>query len=322
MRQMLPSFGETDHCKPTALISGSPDKARRVADEYGIGHDHVYGYDEAEKLANDEAVDVVYIATPTGLHLRDALNGFAAGKHVMCEKPMASDADECDRMIAASEEAGKKLMIAYRVHFEPHNLTAIDYARNGRFGEVKVVTTDHLGGVRPGTWRSDPALNGGGGPLMDYGIYGLQAARYIVGEEPVSVRGQTFRPEGDPRFPPGVEALCTWQMKFPGGAMSVNTTGWDSAGVNRYRVVGDAGWYELEPATSYGGIEIYANGRGERNRVEGIDDVNQFAAELDHMAECVLNDAEPRTPGAMGRQDVYLMKKIYESADTGREMEV
>ncbi len=320
MGQMLPNFKNTRLCKPVALVTGDPDtKGRRVAGEYGIADDHVMTYDQMDRLAEMDDVQVVYIATPTALHMRDTLAGFSAGKHVMCEKPMAASVDECDRMIQAGKDAGKKLMIAYRVRYEPVNMTAIDYAREERLGPVRMISGEIANNSRgiENTWRSDPSLNGGGGPLMDLGIYIVQAHRYIAGEEPAVVRGATYRPNDDPRFPEGVEARCTWEFEFPSGKLASGATSWDCGNSNRYVALCERGSFELDPATGYRGKTMFA--RGERL---DIDEGNQFALELDHMAECVKNDTEPHTPGEEGRHDVRAMKAIYESARTGKAVEL
>ena len=327
MGQILPNFASTKHCKPVALVTGDPDtKGKKVADQYGISHDRVCTYAQmAERFKDDDAIQVVYVITPTGLHLRDTLAGFAAGKHVLCEKPMASDEHECDRMIAAAVDAGKKLMIGYRCQYEPYNLRAIEWARDRKFGPVRHVdatisfnTGDKL------TWRNDPALNGGGGPLMDLGIYSLQAARYIVGEEPTSLTATVYRPQDDKRFPPGVESRVAWTFQFPGGATAACATAWDMAGTNRYRVICEKGVYELDPATGYGGHRLFTvAGQGRRDEVTDLPkDSNQFAAMLDHMAKCVRNDQQPKTPGEEGRRDVYLMTRIYDAGRTGEAIKL
>ena len=320
MRQMLPRFKDTLHCKPTALVTGDPDgKGRRVAGQYGIADDHVMSYEDMGKLAEMDDVQVVYVVTPTGLHLRDTLAGFAAGKHVLCEKPMATDVDECNQMIEAGKAAGKQLMIAYRVRYEPVNGRAIEYAREETLGPVRMINGEiaFMNDERD-TWRKDPKLNGGqGGPLWDLGIYMVQAHRYIAGEEPVRVSGQLYRPENDPRFPEGVDSRVTWQFEFPSGKLAVGANSWDCGPTNRYTALCADGQFELDGATGYGGKRMFAKGR-DLNIEEG----NQFAAELDHMAECVRENKTPHTPGEEGRQDVHLMMKICEAAREGRTLEV
>jgi glucose-fructose oxidoreductase len=212
-------------------------------------------------------------------------------------------------------------MIAYRVRYEPFNSTAIELARSERYAPVRMVngeiafTMNNNGN----TWRSDPSLNGGGGPLMDLGIYTVNAQRYITGEEPATVTAQTYRPGDDPRFPKGVESRCHWSFTFPSGATGSGATAWDCGGVNRYRVTGPNGWFELDPATPYGGNRLI---HGEGRRLADITPQNQFANELDHMAQCVLDDQTPLTPGEEGRADVVAMKAIYQAAAEGRAVAV
>ena len=333
INQMLPAFAQCRHARPTALVTGDPDgKGRRVAERYGIDPKRVVTYDRIQELADDPAVQVGYVVTPTGLHARDTLACFDAGLHVLCEKPMAGCVEECDRMIGRAEEVGRRLMVAYRVHYEPFNRTAMRFAEREEFG-----ATRHVAGQisypmsgEP-TWRNDPELAGGGGPLMDLGIYTLQAQLYNTPQTPVWVTGTTHRPEGDRLFPEGIESRCSWTIDFDGGATATGMTGYDLASTNRYRVTQADGWYELDPATAYSGRRLFTKPPRGRAAEVPMDDLpteltrgftNQFAAELDHMATCVLDGSESRTPGAMGRRDVRLMKAIYESAATGRPVEV
>ncbi len=321
--QILPAFKETKHCKVAAFVTSRPEEEYELADELGVPRENVVTYDDIGKLKGRDGVDALYVITPTGLHMRHTLAGLDAGLHVLCEKPMAQSVDECDRMIQAAKDAGKKLMIAYRVHYEPHNLRAIEWARNHHKGEVRLfdgIISYAMGG-QP-TWRNDPTMNGGGGPLPDLGIYMLNASRYITGEEPTHVVAQTFRPEGNPLFPEGVESRCAWQFKFPSGAIASCSTSYDTNAGHRYRVGCTGGWYELEPATAYGGIRMYESARDGRREVEDIPPGNQFVGELDHFAECILGDKAPKTPGEEGRQDIHLIQKIYQSAAQGRELEM
>ena len=323
--QILPNMGKTRLCKPWAFVTGDPVAERSTADQYGVPREHIVGYDEMDKL-KDFGVDVLYVITPTGVHARHTIDGLNAGLHVLCEKPMAQSVEECDAMIQAAETNGKKLMIGYRCHYEPHNLEAMRWARDEEKGPVR-----HFQGVisyamrgRP-TWRNDPSMNGGGGSLPDLGVYMLNASRYITGEEPAAITAQTYRPEGDPLFPEGCFARTTWTAQFPGGATASCVSAYDMNMGNRYRVGCADGWYELEPGTSYGGITMYADGRRGRREVdvpvpEGY--VNQFVAQLDHFAECIRDDRPVRTPGEEGRRDVRLFHAIWQAAREGRTVEV
>jgi glucose-fructose oxidoreductase len=176
------------------------------------------------------------------------------------------------------------------------------------------------------TWRSDPMLAGGGGPLMDLGVYTVNAAGYIVGdprdEAPVRVSATTYRPEGNPLFPEGIESRCSWHFTYPSGATATGTTAYDLPGQNRYRVLAGGDWFELDPATNYWGNRLFESRRGRRSGVDDIDEINHFAPMMDHFAKCVRENERPTPHGEMGRRDVYLMKRIYQSAAEGRALDV
>jgi predicted dehydrogenase len=196
---ILPRFAECRHSRVTALVSGSIEKARRYAAQYGVPDRGLYTYDTFDSIRDNPEVDIVYVILPNGLHHEYTLRAAAAGKHVMCEKPMANTAAEAEAMIAACRAADRKLMIGYRSHFEPNNREAIRVARSGELGALRIVTAEtgfNIGD--PTQWRLNRAL-AGGGSMMDIGIYSLQAARYLTGEEPVSVSAvEIHRPKRHP----------------------------------------------------------------------------------------------------------------------------
>ena len=322
--QILANMENTQHCKPAAFVTGDVETdGYEQAEKFDVPRENVVGYGDIDQLAGRDGVDVLYVITPTGLHMKNTLQGFDAGLHVLCEKPMASTPDECDQMIAASEAAGKKLMIGYRCFFEPHNLRAMELAGGDEYGKVEHFHGDITYQMRgEPTWRNNPKLSGGGGPLPDLGIYMVNGARYITGAEPTHVSAQTFRPEGNPLFPEGLESRVSWMMKFHGGVTATSTTAYDLAGSNKYRVSCENGWFELDPATGYGGHRLFKDRNSRRGPEDDIPAGNQFAGMLDHMALAILNDEPIKTNGAMGRQDIHLIHKIYESAEKGEELEV
>ena len=124
LNQMMPRFDQAKRAHVAGLVSGNRDKMKRVGDAY-VPSKSRYSYDNFDEIASNPDIEAVYIALPSGLHA-DWTNGLAAGKHVLCEKPMALSSAECERMIAASQRANRKLMIAYRCHFEPYNLKAMN----------------------------------------------------------------------------------------------------------------------------------------------------------------------------------------------------
>nr|WP_314446230.1 Gfo/Idh/MocA family oxidoreductase [uncultured Sphingomonas sp.] len=319
LNQMMPRFADSERTHIAALVSGNPDKLARVGDAYGVPRDARYSYDSFASIASDRRVDAVYIVLPSGLHADWAVRAFAAGKHVLCEKPMALSSAECERMIAAGRRANRKLMTAYRVHFEPHNRRAMELMRQRAAGQIRLLTTEQayrMGPTNPReNWRVNRAL-AGGGPLEDLGIYGLQAALYLTGEMPESVSAATFRPTGDPRFTE-VFASVASRFRFPSGAMAQLATSYDSAGTNFVHVRGNGGALIMDPATNYAGLKMRLEGR-ERREIDAGDPTVQFAGQLDHFASAIRDNTPIITPGEMGLRDLRLIEAIYASAASGR----
>ena len=221
--QILPAFGRSKWCRPVALVSGDPDKARKVAEQYGIPPTGIYGYKNYDDMKNNPAIDIVYIVLPNGLHAEYTIRAFKAGKHVLCEKPMANSVHECEQMIDAGRAAGKKLMVAYRIQYEPHHLAVRDMIHGKELGHIKLIQLDcGQNQGDPKQWRLNKAL-AGGGALPDVGVYCLNTARFLMGEEPVEVSARVHSSPGDPRFKE-VEESVFWSMRFPSGTSALCST--------------------------------------------------------------------------------------------------
>ena len=325
LAELLPAFGACKFAKPVALVSGSPDKAKKVALQYGIAEKNIYNYQNYDQIKNNPEIDAVYIVLPNSMHEEFTVRAAKAGKHVLCEKPMANSADQCRRMIKACKDAGKKLMIAYRIQYEPHNRLVMKWAREKHFGTVKMidmVNTQNIGD--PSQWRLKKAL-AGGGSLPDIGLYCLNTARFILGEEPEMVNASIFSTPGDPRFKE-VEETVLWQMKFPGGAMVNAATSYGTHKSRRYRCHADnGGWFGLDPAFDYHRLQMEASqaqGDLEVKQSPDMGEENQFALEIDHMAQCIMENKQPYTPGEEGLQDQIIMEAIYESARSGKAVKL
>jgi predicted dehydrogenase len=314
---ILPRFAECRHSRVTALVSGSIEKARRYAAQYGVPDRGLYTYDTFDSIRDNPEVDIVYVILPNGLHHEYTLRAAAAGKHVMCEKPMANTAAEAEAMIAACRAADRKLMIGYRSHFEPNNREAIRVARSGELGALRIVTAEtgfNIGD--PTQWRLNRAL-AGGGSMMDIGIYSLQAARYLTGEEPVSVSAVESTDRNDIRFKE-VEDTINFLLKFPSGVVADCVSTYGSAH-NRYRIVGTRGWLDAEPATAYRGnsLKLWKDGQAAAHPAPALA-TNQFSGMLDHLSQCVMTGSEPIVAGEEGLRDMRIIEAIYASAREGR----
>jgi len=267
-------------------------------------------------IKENPEVDIIYIVLPNSMHAEYTVRGLQAGKHVLTEKPMANTPAECQQMIDASRKADRKLMVAYRCRYEPYNREAIRIARTREIGTIKVILADagfNIGD--PNQWRLRKEM-AGGGSLMDIGIYALQAARYLSGEEPTEVNALMYSTPGDPRFKE-VEEAINFQLRFPSGVLANCTSSYGYAWQSHYRVVTTEGWLEMDPATAYRGLHMRVH---RENRIEEKDlpEVDHFAAEMEHFSECVMENKEPLTPGEEGLRDLRIMRAIYEAANTGR----
>jgi predicted dehydrogenase len=310
--QLAPALQETQFCRLAGIITGTPSKAEEWQRKYDIPGNCVYNYDNFESIAENPAIDIVYVVTPNGLHADHAVRAAKAGKHVICEKPMATTVEDCDRIMAACEAAKRQLSIGYRLHFEPHNLEVMRLAKAKEFGAIKKVEANDAFVFKGQTWRVDPKL--AGGPLMDLGVYCVQAGRYATGEEPIAVTAREEKTDTN-RFK-HVEETIYWTMEFPSGAKAECMMSYNKQ-ANNLRVEAENGWYELAPAYSYRGIKGKTS-KGEMN----FPQVNQQARQMDAFAQCILENRPTTVPGEMGRQDVKIMLAIYEAARTGKRVAI
>ena len=322
LEEIMPAFGECKLAKPVALVSGNQAKAEQVAQQYSIKPASIYNYQNYDQLRNNPDVDVIYIVLPNSMHAEYTVRGAQAGKHILCEKPMATTVEECQQMISACKQAKRKLMIAYRCQYEPHHRAMIQLIRNKEFGTVKLIQADN--GQNQGgdlnQWRLKKAL-AGGGSLPDVGIYCLNATRYLTGEEPIAISANLFSTPNDPRFRE-VEESVTFQLQYPSGVLAICSTSYGFHRSRRFRVFGSDGWGQLDPAFDYRGLQMELGRKSPSNSMaENITQVrmnekNQFALEMDHMADCVIHDRVPHTPGEEGLQDQKLMALIYQAAQS------
>ncbi|RYL98608.1 Gfo/Idh/MocA family oxidoreductase [Sphingobium indicum] len=317
-RQIMPNFAGCEHARLVALVSGTPAKLDQYGAQYGIAATHCYSYADFDRIRDNPDIDVVYVVLPNSMHAEYSIRAAQAGKHVMCEKPMAVSVAECEAMIAACRKAGTKLMIGYRSRFEPYNRLAIELARSGHVGPTRLITAEHGFPARPGQWRLDRPLSGGGS-LMDIGIYSLNAARYLTGEDPVSVSAVETTDRSDPRFKT-VEDRIGFLLRFPSGIVA-NCISSYSSSHNGYRVIGTQGWIDMEPATPYEGQRMSIRKDGVTTpRTLPAAAKNQFAGQLDHMAECIVSGTTPIVPGEEGLADMRVIEAIYRSAAERREV--
>lgn len=306
---------EAKHCRLAGIVTGTPAKAVDWKKRYNIPDANVYNYQNFDGIKSNKDIDAVYVVLPNAMHKEFAIRTAGAGKHVIVEKPMAITVADCEEMIAACKKAGVQMAVGYRLHYEPYNLEMARLGQEKVFGPVRLIEAS-LGYKTgdPNEWRLKKAM-AGGGPLMNVGIYCVQASRYVTGEEPLSVTAQ-FGPVTDAKLFAEVEASVTWQLSFPSGAFA-NCSSTYNCGIDRLYASAENGSFELSPAISYGPF------KGKTSKGElSFPEINQQATQCDEIAKVLL--AGKRLPshitGEEGLKDVKIMQAIYEAARTGKKV--
>ncbi|RYD32612.1 MAG: twin-arginine translocation signal domain-containing protein [Verrucomicrobiaceae bacterium] len=324
LEEILPAFSQCRLTQPVALVSGHPDKARQVAKAYGVKENAILNYDSFDSMVENKEIEVVYIVLPNSMHAEFTIRALQAGKHVICEKPMAASVEECHQMIAAAEKANRKLMIAYRLHYEPLNRKVMEMCSAKALGKIKLFSSSNCQNVQAPNIRLSTKT--AGGPVGDVGVYSINAARYVIGEEPVDVYAVEHRPPEDPRFAEVPESV-TFVLRYPSGVLAHCECSFGTAGSQRYRAVCEDGFIEMDPAFPYRGLKLSVSrikgsaGAPEKADIQ-IPQINQFAAEMDYFSECILKNKDPRTPGSMGLADMRIITAIRESARTGQPVKI
>jgi predicted dehydrogenase len=313
--QIAPAFQKATNCKLAAIVTGTPDKEKIWSEKYGIGRDHIYNYNSFEKLASDETVDIVYIVLPNSMHAEYTIRAAKAGKHVLCEKPMANSVSDCRDMISACKSANRKLAIGYRCQYEPHHLKCVELARSKELGAIKMIDAGFAFKIGdPKQWRLNRKL-AGGGALMDVGVYALQACRYLTGEEPTVITAQETKTDAT-KFAQ-VDESITWLMQFPSGVLAHCSTSYNFNGLNRFNAYTENGFVRMDPAFSYVGNKMETS----KGKVE-LDAPDQFATEMDAFAKCILEDKPSKVSGEEGLKDMLAVEAIYKSIETGASVKV
>jgi glucose-fructose oxidoreductase len=310
-----PALRKTKYCRFAGVITGSHGKGEKWSSEYGFPQKNIWSYDTMHQIADNRDVDIVYVITPNGLHAEHVIAMADAGKHVICEKPMASTVAECDAMLAACKKANVKLSIGYRLHYEPRHMELDRIARDKDFGTLDNLSGEHSWTFRERAWRIEKPLSGGG-PLMDVGIYVIQAACRAALSQPVAITAREL-PKTKPELFNTVEEAIDWTMEFPGGVTCKASSSYarDAA---FFRAEGDKGWILLDPAYGYRGIKVTTS-QGTPNYPE----VPQQAIQMDHFAAEALTGRESPVSGQMGRDHMVIIESIYKSAaDGGRRVQI
>lgn len=309
---LAPALQLTQNCELRGVVTGSPSKIPIWQSKYGIKDQNVYNYQNMDELANNDEIDVVYIVLPNSMHAEYSIKAANAGKHVWCEKPMARTVAECQSIIDACQKNKRYLSIGYRMQHEPNTQRIIKWAETKPYGEIQSVSAE--AGFYNGStehWKLRKEM--GGGAMYDMGVYSLNAARYVTGEEPIAVTAEhsTTRPE----IYDEVDETTPFKLEFPSGAVANCKTSF-GANLNDLKVSCENGWYGLSPFQAYNGIKgMTSDGIKLNAPIE-----NEQAKQMDDDALAIINKSEVIVPGEEGLRDIRVVEAIFQSAKTGQRI--
>lgn len=313
---ILPGFQGAKNSELAAFVTDDAEKAKELGDKYNVSE--FVDYDGYDDLLRNGKIDAVYITLPNHLHKDYTVRAAEAGIHVLCEKPMANNVEECEDMIRATEQNNVKLMIAYRLHFEPANLKAIEVAQSGDLGDLRIFSSVFSQQVPEGNVRLKKSA--GGGPLMDMGVYPINASRYLFREEPIEVTAVGAN-NGDPRFSE-VHEMVSAVLRFPEEKLAVLTCSFGAAPADAYQVVGTKGEMWLRPAFDYHAepkMQLKIDGKEKKPKFKKVD---QFGGEIEYFSQCILENREPEPSGKEGLADIRIVQALLESIHYGRPVKL
>ncbi len=314
-RQLAPALSQTEHCYLAGIVTGSPEKAEKWSKEYAIPKQNIYNYQNFDALSNNPDIDIVYVVLPNSMHAEYSIRAAKAGKHVICEKPMAMNVKEADSMIKACADAKVKLGIGYRLFHEPHHVEMRRLGSEKVYGKVKALESS-LGYAMadPQSWRLKKEM-GGGGAIMDLGVYAIQGIRRTLNELPTHITAQGF--VTDKNIFKNIYEMMSFQMSFPSGAISNSWTTYSSF-TDRLYATTESEWFELRPSFTAMG----AKGNSSKGKIEFDTLKFQQIKQLDAFAQSILTDTKPLASGEEGLIDMKIIELIKRSADTGKSIKI
>jgi glucose-fructose oxidoreductase len=311
---VLPAFAQADGCTLSALFSDDETKLRALRRRYGVAA--ALGYEHFDEYLGSGEIDAVYIALPNDLHVDYTLRAARAGVHVLSEKPLATNSGDAERMVAACAEHRVQLMTAYRLHFEPATLEAIERVQGGDIGVPRFFSSTFAMQVEDDNIRTRRAR--GGGPLLDLGIYCVNAARSLFRAEPIEVTAMAARIRGDRRFRE-VDEQVSALLRFPGDRLAQLTCSFGAYDHSTLTVIGTKGRVRMDPAYEYAeGLTLQTEITGRKPQSRTYPKVDQVAAELVAFARGVREGRAPEPSGEEGLADVRVLEAIQRATESGR----
>lgn len=309
---MMPGVEHTGNSEITALVTGDSTKAATLGEEYGIVRS--YSYESFQEMLSSGFVDAIYLATPNWRHAEFAIPALEAGIHVLLEKPMEISSEQCEAILSAQKRSGAKLMIAYRLHFEPATVAAIEKVRSGELGHVHLFSSLFSQMVKPTNHRVQHGELAG--PLFDMGPYPINGVRNLFGEEPIEAFGTTSR-HADSGFA-DLDDTVSVILRFPQERLAQFTVSYYGDKQNTYTVVGTKGALEVNPGFMYGMPLEHTFSSGGEKKHESFKNTDHFGGEMRYFSQCILENSNPEPDGYEGLADVRVIEAILRSQKSGR----
>ncbi|WP_010517140.1 Gfo/Idh/MocA family protein [Croceivirga radicis] len=309
--QLAPALQDTKNCYLAGIVTGTPSKAISWAKKYSLAEHCIYNYENFDTIKDNKDIDIVYVVLPNAMHADFCIRAAKAGKHVICEKPMAMNVAECEQIISACKKANVKLGMGYRLHSEPYTQQVQEFVKKKTYGDVTFVSAEaaYRSTGNPDQWRLNRELSGGGA-LVNMGVYAIQSAIYGTGENPISLAAQEFSTR--PEYFKDTDETITAQLNFPSGAIANITTSHNFSANSMY-VAGTNGWFKLQPANNYGPL----SGSTSDGKVLDFPHESQQKLQMDDFASHILHGSTNLAPGEMGKRDMIIVSAIYESIAKG-----
>lgn len=307
-RAVIPAIQCSNNGSVIAIASRSQEKARTIATELGIPR----AYGSYEALLEDENIEAVYIPLPNSLHREWTIKAAEAGKHILCEKPLALNATECEEMEAAAIRSGVKLMEAFMYRFHPQTEKVQELIFQGVVGQLRLIYASFTFRLaNPNNIRLQPEL--GGGALMDVGCYCVNIARTLARAEPVQV--QAFANWGST----GVDEEMAGTLRFADGLLAQFGCGLTLERREVYQVAGTEGYLNVPSAFLPGSDDtmVYEHHGRQGTTAHAVHGVDEYQLMVDHFADCVLNDKPLRYPPVEAAANMRAIEALYESARNG-----
>ncbi|QWX85391.1 Gfo/Idh/MocA family oxidoreductase [Cellulophaga sp. HaHaR_3_176] len=311
--QLAPALLDTNFCELRGIVTGTPEKEKIWAEKYTIDKKNIYNYDNFDAIKDNDAIDIVYVVLPNAMHTDFCIRAAKAGKHVICEKPMAISVKECDVILDACNKAGVKLGVGYRLQSEPYTQEVKRFVKEKTFGSVNYISANagYSSTSNPDQWRLNKKLSGGGA-LMNMGIYAVQSVIYGTGENPINVTAQEFSTRPD--YFKDTDETITAQFEFASGAVGNIFTS-HNANTNNLHATCTKGWFKLEPANNYGPLSG-ATSNGDEIK---FPHESQQKLQMDDFSKHILQGTPNVAPGEMGKRDLIIIEAIYKSIAEGNK---